>query len=237
MAEASLAELQDRIAYRFRNPELLQEALTHSSHVQERARGGRDNQLMEFLGDAVLNFVVTTHLVRTFPHFDEGELSQVRANLVSAPHLARVATLLNLGQYLRLGPAEERTGGREKSGILVDAVEALVAAVYCDGGLDSARALVENWILPRDLEQAVTNLAPTNYKGVLQEYLQARRRGPAEYKVVEESGLEHQKIFVVEVRVDETLTARGQGSSKKAAEQQAACHALGELRKRERSGD
>jgi ribonuclease-3 len=234
MAGASLEELEDRIAYRFQNQALLKEAFTHSSYIQEALHEGRDNELMEFLGDAVLNFIVTTHLVKTFPDYDEGQLSLVRASLVSAAHLARVAEALGLGQYLRLGAAEERTGGRQKFGILVDSVEALLAAVYRDGGLAPARALVENFILPRDLEAVVDTLTPGNYKGVLQEYLQAQRLGPAEYRVVEEAGVEHRKVFIVEVKIGETLVARGQGNSKKAAEQHAASQALDLMRKTER---
>ncbi len=236
MAGATLEELEARIAYRFQNPALLQEAFTHSSCVQEGLHAGHDNELMEFLGDAVLNFTVTTHLVKTFPDYDEGQLSMARASLVSAAHLAEVAEALSLGRYLRLGPAEERTGGRKKAGILVDSVEALLAAVYQDGGIAPARAFVENFVLPHDLEAAGA-LAPTNFKGELQEYLQSQRQGPAEYWVAEESGLEHQKVFVVEVRIGATLTARGQGGSKKAAEQQAASHALDLLRRRERTGE
>jgi ribonuclease-3 len=237
MAAGSLEQLQERIAYRFQNLELLREALTHSSHAQEQPHAGRDNQLMEFLGDAVLTFLITTHLVRTFPDFDEGQLSRLRASLVSAPHLAQVAAMLGLGRYLRLGRSEEKTGGREKFGILVDAVEALLAAVYCDGGLEPARALVETFILPSNLPKLAVTLSPDNHKGALQEYLQARRLGPAQYRVVEENGLEHQKVFVVEVKVNETLTARGWGNSKKAASQQAAWNALRQLKAGERAGE
>lgn len=237
MPEGSLDQLQDRIAYRFQNLELLREALTHPSYVQGRARAERNNQLMEFLGDAVLTFLVTTHLVSAFPDFDEGRLSQLRATLVSAQRLDQVAAKLELGQYLRLGTSEERSGGREKSGILVDAVEALLAAVYCDGGLEAARALVECFVIPPDLPRFVATLTVTNPKGALQEYLQARRLGPPQYRVAEQRGLEHQKVFVVEVQVDGQATACGRGSSKKAAAQQAAWNALEKLKERERAGE
>jgi ribonuclease III len=222
MVRPSLEQLEERTGYKFRNRNLLIEALTHSSYVKEGSLALRDNERMEFLGDAVLNFAVTVRLFETFPEYDEGKLSLARSNLIAASHLRKVAAALDLGQYLRLGVGEEKSGGRKKAGILVDGLEALVAAVYRDGGLEAAQSFVERLILPAHLEESVGELFLTNYKGALQEYLQAERQPPAQYRVVEEAGLEHQKTFTVEVQAGESVVARGRGGSKKAAEQEAA---------------
>lgn len=226
MARPSFNRLEKRIGYKFRNKDLLIEALTHSSYAQEVSRPTRDNELMEFLGDAVLSFAVTLRLLEAFPEYDEGKLSLARSSLVAAHYLSGVAAGLSLGDYLRLGQSEERTGGRDKSGILVDALEALLAAVYRDGGFEEARRLIERVVLPADLAGQVDDLFATNYKGALQERLQAERQGPAHYSVVVEEGLEHQKTFTVEVKTGAGVVARGSGGSKKAAQQQAAKHVL-----------
>ena len=226
MVRSSLNRLEKRIGYKFRDHALLMEALTHSSYAQETSRPTHDNERMEFLGDAVLNFAVTLRLIEAFPEYDEGKLSLARSSLVAASYLGGVAADLKLGEYLRLGQSEEKSGGRNKAGILVDALEALLAAVYRDGGLDAARSLVEDVILPSDLSGRVDDLFAKNYKGTLQERLQAVRQGPAQYRVVEEGGAEHQKTFTVEVRTNDGVVARGSGGSKKAAQQQAAKHAL-----------
>lgn len=226
MARSSFNKLQKRIGYRFRNQDLLTEALTHSSYAQEVSHPTRDNELMEFLGDAVLNFAVTLRLLDAFPDYDEGKLSLARSSLVAASHLSGVAAELALGEYLRLSQSEEKSGGRNKPGILADALEALLAAVYRDGGFDAARDLVEKVILPPELTEGIGELFATNYKGALQERLQAERQGPAHYHVVEEEGLEHRKTFTVEVKAGAGVIARGSGASKKAAQQQAAKHAL-----------
>lgn len=226
MARSSFNRLEKRIGYKFRSQDLLIEALTHSSYAQEVSRSTRDNELMEFLGDAVLNFAVTLSLLDAFPEYDEGKLSLARSSLVASSHLSGVAAELGLGEYLRLGQSEEKSDGRKKPGILADALEALLAAVYRDGGFEAARNLVEKVILPSALTEGVDDLFATNYKGALQEHLQADRQGPARYRVVEEEGLEHQKTFTVEVKAGASVIARGSGTSKKAAQQQAAKHAL-----------
>ncbi len=214
---------------------MLNEALSHSSSVQEGSGQGRDNELLEFLGDAVLNFCVTDRLFRDFPDSDEGRLSLSRASLVSASHLKEVAVKLDLGSFLRLGPAEERTGGRRKTNILADAVEALLGAVYLDGGSEAARRFVENFVIPQNLALTMNDFLSRNHKGALQEFLQSRGGGPAEYRVVRETGLEHQKVFTVEVRNGSSSMASGEGTSKKAAEQQAAKNALEGLLKERKS--
>ena len=229
MAEPSLEKLQDVLGYQFQQPQNLLEALTHSSYVQEDSEGARDNEQLEFLGDAVLNFLVSARLADAFPECEEGKLSRARARLVAAPHLAQVARRLELGNYLRLGRGEEMTGGRAKAALLVNALEALVAALYRDGGLETARGFVERFVLPADLPASADELFSVDYKSALQEYLQAERLGPAEYRVVDEAGPEHQKTFTVEVSAGKNWTARGRGASKKEAEQQAAQGALERL--------
>lgn len=226
MARPSFNRLEKRIGYEFQNRGLLQEALTHSSSARESSSPARDNELLEFLGDAVLNLSVTLKLIDTFPDYDEGKLSLARASLVAASYLSGVASDLHLGEFLRLGQSEEKSGGRNKPGILADAMEALLAAVYLDGGLGPAQRLVEQVILPQDLPARVDELFATNYKGALQEHLQAGRQSPARYRVVAETGVEHQKTFTVEVQASGGVVARGSGCSKKSAQQQAAKRAL-----------
>jgi ribonuclease-3 len=222
MAENDPDRLQSAVGYQFRNPQFLLEALTHSSFAQESADQPRDNEQMEFLGDAVLTFVVSVMLADAFPDWEEGKLTRARANLVAAPHLHSVASSMNLGQYLRLGRGEEKTGGREKPALMVNALEAVVAALYRDGGIEAARDFIARFILPQDLEAAAGKLFSIDYKSALQEHLQAERTSPAEYRVVEESGPEHQKTFTVEAWAGDNLIARGRGGSKKSAEQEAA---------------
>ena len=237
MAGSSLDTLQDLLGYCFRNPELLLEGLTHSSYVQEAAEGGRNNEQLEFLGDVVLNFLVSVRLADAFPQLAEGKLSRARARLVAAEHLAKVAARLELGDYLRLGRGEEKTGGRAKSNLLVNAVEALLAALYRDGGLAEAERFVERFVLPENLTAGAEELFSTDYKSALQEYLQGERVSPAEYRVAEEAGPEHQKVFTVEVTAGENRVARGSGGTKKAAEQQAAKSLLERLGRKAEAHD
>jgi ribonuclease-3 len=222
MTGVPLDELQSVIGYHFRQPALLLEALTHSSYVQESTRKGRDNERLEFLGDAILSFLVSVRLAESFPEIEEGELSRARARLVTAAHLAEMAGRIELGKYLRLGRGEEKTGGREKAALRVNALEAVVAALYRDGGLDAAGKFVDQFILPADLKADAGTLFTIDYKSALQERLQAEHKGPAEYRVTEEKGPEHKKTFIVEVTADNGHRALGKGSSKKAAEQRAA---------------
>ncbi len=227
-----LERLEGLIGYRFRDRRILLEALTHSSYVQETSPSDSDNEKLEFLGDAILTFLVSVWLADTFPDYEEGKLSRARARLVAAAHLASVAARLGLGEFLRLGRGEEKTGGRSKATLVANALEAVVAAVYRDGGLEAAGRFVERFVLPADLPAAAEELFSIDYKSALQEYLQAQGLPPGEYRVVEEAGPNHQKTFTVEVVAGEDLQARGQGASKKAAEQQAAQLVLENLRKR-----
>ena len=233
MAKPSLKNLQARVSHQFRTRSLLLEALTHSSYARETSGRVHDNERMEFLGDAVLNFLVSVRLAEAFPHYKEGSLSRARARLVSAEHLARVAVVLELGKYLRLGRGEKKTGGQSKSALLADALEALVAALYRDGGLEAAGAFVDRFVLPPDLVASGEELLSIDYKSALQEYLQAGHLRPAKYRVVAEEGPEHRKTFTVEVTAREDWVARGSGGSKKAAEQQAAMALFKSLAKSE----
>jgi ribonuclease-3 len=234
--------LEGAIGYRFQRPELLERALTHSSHAHERTprdseNGPADNEQLEFLGDAVLGFVASQALLRRFPRYHEGQLSKMRAHLVSAQHLVVVARRLDLGRYLRLGRGEEKSGGRAKAALLSDALEALVAAVYLDGGLARARRFVLKNIVEPELArlqaQEASGFPVTDYKSALQELLQARGNRQPDYRVVTEKGPEHEKTFIVELRIHTSegnghpdFVARGEGRSKKTAEQHAAHKAL-----------
>jgi ribonuclease III len=235
--------LEGILGHRFTRPELLEQALTHTSQARELEAlqpldGSRvgDNEQLEFLGDAILGFVTTEELFHRFPHFREGELSKLRAHLVSERHLIRVAQELEIGRYLRLGRGEEKSGGRNKTAMLVDALEAVLAAIYLDGGLETARRLVLQRIVEPELERIALNgssLPVNDYKSALQEKLQAVGRPQASYVLVKERGPEHSKTFTVEARLQSAeiplkaeFVGRAEGSTKKNAEQDAARQVL-----------
>jgi ribonuclease III len=239
---AELASLEQAIGYVFAHPLLLEQALTHSSQAREAealrpnaASHVRDNEQLEFLGDAVLGLVTTEELFRRFPQFSEGQLSKLRAHLVSKNHLINVAEKLELGRYLRLGRGEEKSGGRNKAALLVDALEAILGAVYLDAGLEIARPIILNHIVLPELETFVslgTAGKITDYKSALQERLQAEGRPQPAYVLVNEAGPEHQKTFTIEAQLLTSassraeFTARAKGSTKKNAEQDAARQVL-----------
>ena len=242
MSSLPISLLEDALDYNCQNPRLLEQALTHSSLAKESekdvALGGellRDNEKLEFLGDAVLSLVTSAELYRRFPDFSEGQLSKLRAHLVSQSHLVHVARRLNLGSYLRLGRGEERSGGRDKTALLVDALEAVLGALYLDGGLEPARTLVlREVVLPELDAMNISNtedLPITDFKSALQEAAQAADRAHVIYSLVEQSGPDHSKAFTVEVCLrratgDSSLSFRATGSTKKKAEQDAAQLAL-----------
>ncbi len=280
MKHADAADLERRIGYTFKKRELLEQALTHSSHASEygasharenpRENHGRenppqdppqvnpltaratpvaehpvfeqhlseqDNEQLEFLGDAVLGFVTSQELFQRFPDYTEGELSKLRAQLVSARHLVYTARELQLGEYLRLGRGEEKSGGRGKAALLVDALEAVVAALFLDAGLDVVRDFVLVWIVNPELERrqdGVESLVSPDYKSELQERLHASGRPEPQYLLISEDGPDHKKLFTLEaVIVDSSgqveFSARGQGTTKKRAGQDAAREALEKL--------
>ena len=217
-------ELETILAHRFEHPERLERALTHRSHRQNEA--GIDNERLEFLGDRVLGLVVSEQLFALFPHWDAGKLSKGLARLVSAPSIHAAAQRLKLGHHLRLGPGEEKTGGREKKRLLADAYEAIVGAIYLDAGLAAAAAFLRHSLLDPALEGGVEGLERPDHKSALQEWLQQRGLGAVAYRLRDESGPEHQKTFDVEVWHDGRKLSASQGRSKKEAEQAAAKLAL-----------
>ena len=225
--------VEDALGYRFKDPGLLEHALTHRSRAHEDASGGvRDNESLEFLGDAVLGFVVSDRLFRECPDWDEGQKSKARAQLVSTTALALVGERLGLGDHLLLGRGEEKTGGRRKRSLIADTFEAVVAAVYLDGGVEGAERFIERWFRPQLEAVKVGGLTPgltADHKSALQEWVQSHDMGLPQYRLVEEKGPAHRRVFEIEVWVDDRALARGEGRSKKESEQQAAERALAVL--------
>ncbi len=217
-------ELETAIGYQFRNITLLQNALSHSSYANERWHDSlRSNERLEFLGDSVLGMVVAEHLYRTFPNRPEGELTRMRADMVCEKTLATVANGLSLGRHLMLGKGEEQGGGRSRESILADAVESVIAACYLDGGMSAAVEFIQKFIL---VNVPVTKLHNADYKTALQELVQQKKNQVLSYKLVGESGPDHDKEFRVELTLNGEVVGTGIGSSKKRAEQAAAQEAL-----------
>jgi ribonuclease III len=231
--------LMERLGYVFRDPLLLDRALTHSSAVPElrAARGEdiafsgsvvQDNERLEFLGDAVLELLTSEYLLLNYPEWTEGQLSKSRARIVNAHSLEIAARGLHLGEHLRLGRGEEKTGGRDKPALLADAFEAIVAAMYLDGGLSPARDLLKRTVFEQALEDG-DRISESDRKSALQEFLQAKGDQPAEYRLAGETGPDHQKTFRVEVWVKGEFMSSAEGTTKKEAEQKAARRALDKL--------
>src|SRR5882672_5559100 len=219
--------LERTLGYRFRDPGLLEHALTHTSKANEDVSGGVfDNESLEFLGDAVLGFAIADLLFRMFPSQDEGWKSKVKASLVSTSSLARLAERLNLGEHLLLGRGEEKTGGRRKQALLADGYEALIAAIYLDGGVEQATTFIQRQFADLINEAREPDSVMRDFKSALQERVQSNGQPPPEYLVVGEIGPDHHKTFHVEVRVRGQAVAEGSGRSKKEAEQEAARLAL-----------
>lgn len=224
---ADLGVLEAAVEYRFKNRDLLHRALTHSSHVHESVSGSspalRDNEQFEFLGDAVIGFLVSEALVAQLPDSSEGRLSTLKAHLVSATHLCEVAQKINLGSYLQLGRGEEMSGGRAKRTLLVDSFEALIAAMYLDGGIEPVRNLIHRFVLPDGaVEPAGDSSAHVDFKTALQELARARNLPAPRYITIKERGPEHSKTFTVEARVGKEWVSQAEGLSKKGASQRAA---------------
>jgi len=224
--KSQFTALQEELGYQFADSSLLLRALTHVSH--ERDDGADHNEVLEFLGDAVLDLAVSDLLMRRFPARSEGDLSKMRAALVNTSALAEKAAQLDLGALLCLGKGEERSGGRTKPSILAGAFEAVLGAVYQDGGFEAARRLVERYFIGDVKEK---KLGQQDYKTRLQEISQMLFHAPPAYRIVSESGPDHDKHFVTEIAVGGKVLGTGEGKTKKQAEQQAAKKALGELQK------
>ena len=254
MKEREISALEAALGYHFQRRAVIEQAVTHSSQAREQEAQQAaeakyqvsDNEQLEFLGDAVLSLVTSEELFQRFPQFREGELSKLRAHLVSERHLIQVAQQLELGHYLRLGRGEEKSGGRGKTALLVDALEAILAAVYLDGGLEAARQFVLRYIVAPELERMERDggaLPLTDFKSALQEALQGLGMPQASYVLVQEAGPEHSKIFTVEARLNAVdgrrpaeFVGRAQGSTKKNAEQDAARQVLTYLASHAKAG-
>ena len=256
MEAASISQLESALGHSFQKPELLRQALTHSSHAHEasssasdevlsgapRVAARRDNELLEFLGDAVLGLVASEALFQRFPERHEGELSKLRAHLVSAGHLVEVARELNLGAYLHLGRGEAKSGGSNKPAILVDALEAVIAALFLDAGLEAAQRFVWQRIVDPELrrltqQSGAGEFEVTDYKSALQESVQSLGRPQPRYVLASEAGPDHSKTFTVELQLHmrersnkPDYVTRAEGPSKKSAEQRAARQALEHLK-------
>lgn len=227
MTDTEREKLEARLGYRFERLERLERALTHRSH--RGTAGGVDNERLEFLGDRVLGLVASERLCRMFPEWDAGKLSKGLARIVNESSIHAAACNLDLGLHLRIGPGEEKTGGREKKRLLADAFEAILGAIYLDGGLPAASAFLDRNLLGPAFAARVDGLDRSDCKSALQEWLQQRALGVVEYRVRRESGPQHQKTFEVEVWHSGRLLASSNGRSKKEAEQSAAMQALTEL--------
>jgi len=220
--------LQEKLGYFFQDISLLEHALTHSSFANESRGRYTSNERLEFLGDSVLGMVVADHLYRTFPDMPEGELTRTRAALVCEESLVEVAQELNLGEYLRLGKGEELSGGRHRPSIQADAVEAVLAAVYLDGGIGSVRKIIQRYILSREVAGLTK---PRDYKTALQELVQRESGQVLAYRLTGEEGPDHNKRFFVEVTLNGRSVGQGSGRSKKEAEQMSAKAAIELLNK------
>ena len=225
-----LEKLEEKIGYQYKNRNLLQEALTHSSFANEQKINKRgDYERLEFLGDAVLELVTSDFLFKTNPDMPEGKLTRMRASMVCEPALAFCARELELNQYIRLGKGEEMTGGRHRDSIVSDAMEAVIGSLYLDGGFSVAHDFIHRFVLS-DLEDKILFY---DAKTVLQEMIQERPHGSLSYQLIKEEGPDHDKCFWVEAYVNGKALSKGSGRTKKAAEQQAAYEAILILRKQE----
>ncbi len=232
--EPDFSQLEHRLGHCFADRSLLRQALSHRSYAAERVGGAAplsdQNEQLEHLGDSVLGFVVSEYLFRRYTAVAEGRLTQMKAELVNASHLHRTALRLQLGSFLLLGKTEEVNGGREKKALLANAVEALIAALYLDGGIDRVRRFVLREIVGefRPFEP-LPDISAADYKGALQELARLRKLPAPHYSVVREEGPQHAKTFTVEVRVGEGFSGRAEGSTKKAASQLAAQYVLEQI--------
>ncbi len=219
-------KLEEALGYHYRDRKLLTHALAHSSYANEVYKDNlRSYERLEFLGDSILGFVAAEYLYRTFPTKQEGELTRIRAELVCEKNLASVAEQIHLGDYLLLGHGEAQGGGRHRSGILCDVMEALIAAAYLDSGFEEAKGIITRLILPKLKELTRVH----DYKTELQELIQQKKDQHLRYEVLEETGPDHCKEFLIRVLLNESEIGRGLGSSKKRAEQAAAAAALKSL--------
>lgn len=223
--------LQKNLSYSFKNIDFLREALTHKSFVNENPELNlKDNERLEFLGDAVLDLSISTFLIKKFPYFQEGELSRYKSMVVSESSLSNIAARMELGKYLFLGKGEEQTGGREKPSLLANVLEAVIAAIYLDGGINAADEFIK-MTFTEDIMNIAREGINLDYKTDLQEICQARGLSLPVYKVLKETGPDHKKVFEIELLINGEVFGIGIGRSKKDAEQKAAKEALKNLDK------
>ena len=220
--------LEKKIGYKFKNPDLLLNALTHSSYANEN-RGISDNERLEFLGDAVLGLVIADYLYRLFEKHKEGDLTKIRASIVSEGPLSQIARDIGLGRFLLLGKGEAISGGRDRDSVLADALEAVIGAVYLEAGINQAKELIIG-LFSSLMENSFQGKGFQDYKTNLQEVLQAMGEEEIVYRVIKETGPDHDKEFVIEVLCGRRVIGRGKGKSKKEADQRAAKEALGNIR-------
>jgi len=228
-SEFDLRGFETMVNYKFRDPELARQALTHRSFLHSQPdkdkSGGESNERMEFLGDSVVGLVVNEFLYRKFTSLREGELTKMKSLLVSRVILSRTAKIMGLGNFILLSEAETGSGGRDRASILADTLEGVIGAVYLDGGLEPARRLTERLLL-RQVHEILSDANLANYKSMLQEYVQGEFKTHPQYRISSEIGPDHEKVFTVEVVVNQKVLGRGHGNNKKEAEQEAARDAL-----------
>ena len=223
---SKIQELENVIGYQFKQPELLRQALTHSSFANEKHKKQSDNERLEFLGDAVLELVSSEFLFKNYPKMPEGEMTKFRASIVCEPTLALCTKEIDLGKYLYLGKGEDLTGGRTRKSILSDAMEAVIGAIYLDGGFEAAKAFIHRFILVDVEHKKLFH----DSKTILQELVQGNYKEELHYVLVGEEGPDHDKSFKVEAMIGDEVVGHGTGHTKKAAEQEAAYEALLKLR-------
>ena len=223
---SKIADLENKIGYQFKQPELLRQALTHSSYANEKHKKQSDNERLEFLGDAVLELVSSEFIFKNYGKMPEGEMTKFRASIVCEPTLALCTKELDLGKYLYLGKGEDMTGGRTRKSVLSDALEAVIGAIYLDGGFDAAREFVHRFILVDVEHKKLFH----DSKTILQEFVQGNYKEELHYVLIGEEGPDHDKKFMVEAMMGERVIGHGTGHTKKAAEQEAAYEALLKLR-------
>lgn len=228
LTEQEIQEFESKIGYTFKNKDLLIQAFTHSSQVNEQKINKRpDYERLEFLGDAVLEMISSAYLFKTYPDKKEGEMSKIRASLVCEPALAYCSEQIELKKYIQLGKGEEATGGRNKESIIADVMEAVIGALFLDGGIDESKRFIDSYVLTN----ADSMQMFSDSKSILQEIAQGENLGEIKYEICGESGPEHDKIFEVRVFVGDKNLGEGTGKTKKAAEQKAAYQALLVLKK------
>lgn len=229
MNKIEIKQFEENIKYQFHKKELLTLAFTHSSYANEHKKGkNENNERLEFLGDAVLDLVISKYIYNAFPEMPEGELTKLRAGVVCEPTIAKKAVELDLGSYLLLGKGEESTGGRKRDSILADAFEAVIGAIYLDGGMEEVQKYILD-IMTEEIDKMKKSFRTMDCKTHLQEVIQKHSKNPISYEIIEEKGPDHDKIFVAEVCHENKVLGKGEGKSKKEAEQSAAYDALNKI--------